>query len=185
VLIANTQAGSAHLVEAFRRELRVLGRAEGKDLVLDIRYAEGNSERLPALARELVSLKPNVIVASSDPAITAVKRETQTIPIVMAFSVDPVGSGFVASFARPGGQVTGLSSVSPDLIGKRLELLREVVPGLSRVAILWNPDVRGGVLEYKETEAAARSQRLELQSSVRRRRSGSRSRNRYSCGRTR
>ena len=164
VLVANTQAGAAHLIEAFRQELRARGHVEGKTFVLEIRYGEGKSERLPDLARELVGLKPAVIVASSDSAIAAVKRETQTIPIVMAFSVDPVGSGFVASFGHPGGQVTGLSSVSPDLSAKRLELLREVIPGLSRVAILWNPDVRGAVLEYKETEVAARSQRLELQS---------------------
>src|SRR5206468_11324945 len=89
---------------------------------------------------------------------------TQTIPIVMASSTDPVGTGFVASLARPGGNVTGLSSVSPELSAKRLELLKETVPGLSRVAIMWNPDVRGAVLEYKETEGAAHSLRLQLQS---------------------
>src|SRR5215813_2764425 len=164
VLFANDQAGAAHFIEAFTQGLRALGHAEGKNLVLDVRYAEGKSERLPDLARELVGLKPDVIVASSDLAIAAIRRETRTIPIVMVFSVDPVGTGFVASFARPGGQVTGLSGVSPDLSAKRLELLREVIPGLSRVAILWNPDVRGAVLEYKETETAARSQRVELQS---------------------
>jgi len=92
------------------------------------------------------------------------QKETRTIPIVMAFSTDPVGTGFVASLARPGGNVTGLSNVSAELSGKRLELLREVVPGLSRVALLWNPDVRGHLLDYKETEAAARLLRLELQS---------------------
>src|SRR5262249_22525028 len=96
--------------------------------------------------------------------IAAVKRETRTIPIVMAFSTDPVGTGFVASLARPGGNVTGLSNVSAELSGKRLELLKEVVPGLSRVALLWNPDVRGHLPDYKETEAAARLMRLELQS---------------------
>ena len=96
--------------------------------------------------------------------MAAIKRETQTIPIVMATSTDPVGTGFVASLARPGGNVTGLSPLSPELSGKRLELLREVVPGLSRVALLWNPDVRGAVLDYKETEGAARTLRLQLQS---------------------
>jgi putative ABC transport system substrate-binding protein len=163
-LVSNDQPGAAHFLEGFKDGLQMLGYAEGKNLALEIRYAEGKSERLPDLARELVSLKPDVIVASSDLAIAATKRETRTIPIVMVFSVDPVGTGFVASFARPGGQITGLSGVAPDLSGKRLELLREVVPGLSRVAIVWNPDVRGAVLEYKETETAARSQRLELQS---------------------
>jgi len=164
VLVANTQASAEHAIKGLRQGLRVLGYAEGKNLFLEIRYADGKSERLPDLARELVGLKPDVIVASNDPAIVAIRRETRTIPIVMSFSVDPVGTGFVASFGRPGGQVTGLSGAVPELSGKRLELLREVVPGLSRVAILWNPDVRGGVLEYKETETAAHSQSLELQS---------------------
>src|SRR5207237_4994961 len=114
--------------------------------------------------RELVGLKVDVIVTGTDRVIAAVKRETRTIPIVMAVSTDPVGTGFVASLARPGGNVTGLSTVSTELSGKRLELLREVVPGLSRVAILWNPDVRGNLVDYRETEAAARSLRLELHS---------------------
>jgi putative tryptophan/tyrosine transport system substrate-binding protein len=105
-----------------------------------------------------------VIVATSDVVIAALKRETQTIPIVMVISTDPVGTGFVASLARPGGNVTGLSNISPELGGKRLELLREAVPGLSRVAALWNPDVRGAVFDYKETEGAARLMGLELQS---------------------
>jgi len=105
-----------------------------------------------------------VIVTSTDVGIAAVKLQTQTIPIVMANSTDPVGTGFVGSLARPGGNVTGLSSISPELSGKRLELLKEALPALSRVAIVWNPDVRGGVLDYKETESAARSLRLQLQS---------------------
>jgi ABC-type uncharacterized transport system substrate-binding protein len=164
LLIPNTPAGSARFVDGFRQGLRALGHVEGKTYVLEARYGEGRSERLSGLAREIVSLKPEVIVVSADTAIAAVKRETRTIPIVMAFSIDPVGSGFVASLARPGGNITGLTSISPDLSGKRLELLREVVPRLSRVAILWNPDVRGAVLEYKEAEAAARSLHLEIQS---------------------
>jgi len=144
--------------------LRELGYVEGKPVVLELRYGEARFERLPELARELVGLKVDVIVTATDVAIAAVKRETQTIPIVMRNSTDPVGTGFVASHARPGGNVTGLSTISPELSGKRLELLREAVPGLSRVALLWNPDVRGNLLDYKETEGAARSLRLELQS---------------------
>ena len=163
-LSASTPAATAHLLEAFRQGLRELGYVEGKTFVLELRYGEGRFERLPELARELVGLKVDVIVTATDPAIAAVKRETQTIPIVMAFSSDPVGTGFVASLARPGGNVTGLSTISPELSGKRLELLREALPGLSRVAFLWNPDVRGNLLDYKETEGAARSLRLELQS---------------------
>lgn len=144
--------------------MRELGYVEGKTFVLEIRYGEARSERLPELARELVGLKVDVMVVATDGAIAMAKRETQTIPIVMVGSSDPVGSGFVASLARPGGNVTGLTNISSALSGKRLELLREVVPGLSRVAFLWNPDVRGNVLDYKEVEGAARSQRLQLQS---------------------
>jgi len=157
-------ATAAPLLEAFRQGLRELGYVEGKTFVLEVRYAGGRFERLPEFARELVALKVDVIVASSDLVIAAVKRETRTIPIVMTTSNDPVGTGFVASLARPGGNITGLSVISPELSGKRLALLREAVPGLSRVAFLWNPDVRGNILDYKEMEGAARSQRLELQS---------------------
>ena len=159
-----TRATAAPLLEAFRQGLRELGYVEGKTFVLEVRHAEGRFERLPELARELVGLKVDVIVASSDLVIAAVKRETRTIPIVMMLSTDPVGTGFVASLARPGGNVTGFSMVSPELSGKRLELLREAVPGLSRVALLWNPDVRGNLFDYREMEGAARSLRLELQS---------------------
>src|SRR5262245_29652187 len=163
-LFPGTPPGVGSFVEAFRQALRELGYVEGKTFVLELRYGEGKLERLPELARELVRLKVDVIVANNDATIAAVKRETRTIPIVMALSPDPVGTGFVASLARPGGNVTGLSNVSAELSGKRLELLKEVVPALSRVALLWNPDVRGHLLDYKETEAAARSQHLELQS---------------------
>ncbi len=163
-LAPSTPTAAAHLVEAFRQGLRELGYVEGKTFVLELRHGEAKAERLPELARELVGLKVDVIVTATDVAIAAVKRETQTIPIVMANSTDPVGTGFVASLAHPGGNITGLSSISPELSGKRLELLKEVVPGLSRVAFLWNPDVRGAVLDYKETEGAASSLRLQLQS---------------------
>src|SRR5262249_3326894 len=159
-----TPAGSGHLVEAFKQGLRELGYIEGKTYVLEVRYSEGRSERLPELARELVGRRLDVIVGGNDAAGGAVKRETQAIPIVMANGIDPVGTGFVASLARPGGNITGLSNISPELNGKRLALLKEAIPGLSRVAALWNPDIRGALLDYKETEAAARSQHLELQS---------------------
>jgi putative tryptophan/tyrosine transport system substrate-binding protein len=160
---ASTPAATAYNIEAFRQGMRELGHVEGKTFILELRYGEGRAERFPEIARELVGLKLDMIVAASDVAIAAVKRETQTIPIVMATSNDPVATGLVASLARPGGNVTGLSSISPELSGKRLELLREVVPGLSRVAFLWNPDVRGGVLDYRETEGAASSLGLQLQ----------------------
>jgi putative tryptophan/tyrosine transport system substrate-binding protein len=163
-LAPSTPAAAADLVEAFRQGLRELGYVEGKTFVLELRHGEARADRLPEIARELVGLKVDVIVTATDVAIAAVKRETQTIPIVMANSTDPVGTGFVASLARPGGNITGLSSISPELSGKRLELLREVVPGLSRVAFIWNPDVRGAVLDYKETEGAATPLHLQLQS---------------------
>ena len=163
-VFASTPAATAHNIDAFRQGMRELGHVEGKTFVLELRYAEGRAERFPEIARELVSLKLDLIVAASDVTIAAVKRETQTIPIVMATSNDPVGTGLVASLARPGGNVTGLSLISPELSGKRLELLREVVPGVSRVAFLWNPDVRGAVLDYRETEGAAGPLGLQLQS---------------------
>ncbi len=163
-LSVSTRAVAAPNVEAFRQGLRELGYVEGKSIALAVRYGEARSERLPELARELRGLKVAVIVTANDVATAAAKRETPATPIVMANSIDPVGTGFVASLARPGGNVTGLSNISSELSGKRLELLREAVPGLSRVALLWNPDIRGAVLDYKETETAARSQHLELQS---------------------
>ena len=159
-----TQVSIAHLIAAFRQELRELGYVEGKTVLLELRFADGAVERVPQLARELVALKPDVIVANTDGATAAVRRETQTIPIVMTTSSDPAGAGFVAKLARPGGNVTGLSIQSPELSGKRLELLKEVVPALARVAFLWNPDSRGNLLDYKETEVVTRSQHVELQS---------------------
>ena len=119
-LFASTPAATAHNIEAFRQGMRELGQVEGKTFVLELRYAEARAERFPEIARELVGLKLDVIVAATDVVIAAVKRETQTIPIVMATSNDPVATGLVASLARPGGNVTGLSIVSPELSGKRL-----------------------------------------------------------------
>jgi putative ABC transport system substrate-binding protein len=116
------------------------------------------------VAAELISLNPDVIVASTDAGIASVKQRTQTIPIVMVNSTDPVETGLVASLARPGGNVTGLSTLSPELSAKRLELLKEAFPGLARVAIIWNPDVRGAMLDYRQTESAARALHLKIQS---------------------
>ena len=151
-------------IEAFRQGLRELGYVEGQNIAIESRYAEGKLDRLPDLAGELVCLKVDVIVVGGSTATRAAKNVTKLIPIVMAHGSDPVEVGFVASLARPGGNVTGLSIISAELSGKRLELLREVVPGLSRVAFLWNPDVRGAVLDYRETESAAGSLGLQLQS---------------------
>jgi putative ABC transport system substrate-binding protein len=164
VLQVGTAAATQDLFEAFKQGMRERGYVEGQHVVLERRFGEGRPERLPDLAAELVRLKVDVIVTSTDQGIAAVKQQTRTIPIVMANSTDPVGTGFVASLARPGGNITGHSAMSPELSGKRLELLREVIPGLSRVALLWNPEIRGAVLDYKETESAARSLHLQLQS---------------------
>lgn len=118
-LVPSTPAATAHLLEAFRQGLRELGYAEGKNIALELRYGEGRAERISEMARELVGLKVDVIVTATDGAIAAVKRETQTIPIVMVNSSDPVATGFVASLARPGGNITGHSTISPELSGKR------------------------------------------------------------------
>ena len=164
ILIPGNVAATVHLVEAFKQALREHEYEVGQNVLLEPRYAEGRLERLSELAAEMALSKVDVIVAATDAGIAAAKQQTQTIPIVMASSTDPVGTGFVASLARPGGNVTGLSMVSSQLSAKRLEMLREIVTGLSRVAIIWNPNVRGALLDYKETESAARSLRVQLQS---------------------
>jgi putative ABC transport system substrate-binding protein len=159
-------AANPHLQEAFLRGLRDLGYVEGRNLVIEYRNAEGKLERFPALAAELVALKVDVIVAPSTPAALAAKQATRTIPIVFASVVDPVTTGLVTSLARPGGNVTGLSFLSPELVGKCLELLKQAVPGVSRVAALWQP---GGLPErtekdfLKEAEVAARALGVRLQ----------------------
>src|SRR5499427_3109002 len=152
VLHPGAPATSSHFAAAFTEGLRELGYLEGQNIVVERRFGEAKAERLSDIAAELVRLKVDLIVTSTDQGIAAVKQQTQTIPIVMANSTDPVGTGFVASLSRPGGNITGNSGMSPELSGKRLELLKEVIPGLSRVAILWNPDIRGAVFDYRETE---------------------------------
>ena len=153
----------AHLLEGFKQGLRELGYVEGQNVLLELRYGEATAERLPILAAELVNLKVDVIVAVPNSAIEAVKHATQTIPIVMPIGSDPVGVGFVASLARPAGNITGLSAYSPELNGKRLELLKETVPKLSRVALLMSPNIPGNAIDLKETEVAARSLQLRTQ----------------------
>src|SRR5262245_20020050 len=123
-------------IEAFRQGLRELGYVEGKNIVIEWRYAEGKLDRLPRLVVELIRLKVDIIVSAGPQNTRAAKEATSTIPIVMGFDNDPVGNGFVASLARPGGNITGLSNLAPEISGKQLELLKEIVPKLSRVAIL-------------------------------------------------
>ena len=152
-----------HLLEAFQQGLRDHGYVEGRNIVIEYRWAEGKLERLPGLAAELVQLKVDVIFAFATPPSQAAKQATKTIPIVMVVA-DPVEQGFVASLARPGGNITGLSVQAPELGGKQLQLLKEVVPRASRVAILWNPANPYTALVVRETEAAARTLGVQLQS---------------------
>ena len=149
-------------VEALRQGLRDLGRIEGRDFSIEYRGAEGRLDRVPSIVNELVQLKVDVIVATIPGAIHAAKQATITIPIVMVTSVDPVASGIVASLARPGGNITGVATLAQDLNAKRLELLTEVVPRLSRVAVLWTPDNPAATINYKEYEAAARTLKIQL-----------------------
>ncbi len=143
------------LVEAFREGLRDLGYVEGRDIVLEYRWAEGKLDRLPELAAELVGLRVDVITTLSTPAAIAARHATTTIPIVFTGVGDPVGTGVVSSLAHPGGNVTGLSILATELSGKRLEILREMVPKVSRVAMLWNDTNPSMVLRVREAEAAA------------------------------
>jgi len=164
--LAGDRAASPHLIEAFRQGLRDLGYVEGSNVLIEYRDAEGKFERLPALAAELVALKIDVIVAGGTPLILAAKQATRTLPIVFAAASDPVTDGLVTSLARPGGNVTGLSNIAPDLVGKRLELLKQAVPGVNRVAILWQPGGTGERTEQdmrKGAEAAARALGMRLQ----------------------
>jgi putative tryptophan/tyrosine transport system substrate-binding protein len=150
-------------IEAFRQGLRELGYVEGKNIVIVSRYADGNLERLPALAAELASLKVDVIVSSGPVPTRFTKKATATIPIVMAQDSDPVGNGFVATLARPGGNITGLSTLAPELSGKRLELLKEIIPRLSRVAVFGTSTQPGNAQALKEVELAARAFGINLQ----------------------
>ena len=142
-------------IKAFRQGLRELGYVEGKNIVIESRYAEGNLDHLPALAAELVRLKVDVIVSSGPTPTRFTKKATSTIPIVMAQDSDPIGNGFVASLARPGGNITGLSTLAPELTGKRLELLKEIVPRLSRVAVFGTSTQPGNAQALKDVELAA------------------------------
>jgi len=150
--------------QAFRQGLRDLGWVEGKNLSIEYRYAEGRSDQLPDLAADLVRLKVDIIVASSGTDALAAQNATRTIPIVMASAGDPVAIGLVESLARPGGNITGLSQIAPELAGKRLELLKEIVPKLSRVAVLWNPQGRTSTVAWKEIQLPARELGIKLHS---------------------
>ena len=152
------------LTEAFRQGLRELGYVEGKNITIDYRHAEGKLDRLPGLVAELVGLRPTVIVTQGTPATLAAKRATSTIPIVVGGAGDLVGAGLVASLARPGGNITGSTNLDPELSAKRLALLKEVLPKLSRVAVLYHGGPGGDPEELRETETAARGSGICVQS---------------------
>ena len=152
----------ANLVGPFREGLRDLGYVEGQNILIEYRWAEGKYDRLPALIAELIALKVDVIVTAGTPATLAVKKATASVPLVMIAVGDPVGTGIVGSLNRPGGNITGLTSISPELEGKRLELLREVVPGISHIAVLWNASSPLQVVAEKQTQAAARVLRMKM-----------------------
>ncbi len=153
-LSASSASVALPRTEAFRRGLRELGYVEGNNIVLEFRYAEGKFDHLPALAAELVRLKVDIIVTAGPIVTRPVKEATATIPTVMTNDSDPVGSGFVASLARPGGNITGLTGLARELSGKRLELLKEIIPKISRVAILGTSDIPGNAQALKDTELA-------------------------------
>jgi putative ABC transport system substrate-binding protein len=164
LLLQGTAGSLATRIEGFQQGLRERGYIEGKNIALEKRFDEDREERLPELAVDLVRLRVDIIVAAATPAVIAAKQATATIPIIMVHSADPVALGLVASLARPGGNVTGLSSASPDYSGKQLELLKEAVPKLSRIAILWNAANSGTAITFREMQDAARVFKLPLQS---------------------
>jgi putative ABC transport system substrate-binding protein len=162
---ADSRASAPRNIEAFRQGLQELGYIEGKTIILEYRFADGRLERLPALAEELVRLKVDIIVADTSASARAAKKATSTTPIVLAQGSDPVQSGLVASFARPGGNVTGLTNYSAELLGKRVELLKEVVPKVSRFALLDVEPSGPGVTRslFPDAQVAAEALGVKLQ----------------------
>ena len=160
IAISTPSPAFARLWDAFSNELRKLGYVEGKNILVERRYSEGQAERYPQLAAEMVSLKVDLIMVVTTPAALAAKDATSTIPILFVTAIDPVGSGLAASLARPGGNVTGLATLSPELSTKRLELIKELIPRAARVAVLWNAGNPANAVVRPEIEQAAH--RLEL-----------------------
>ena len=158
----STAALEENLIGPFREGLRDLGYVEGKNIVIEWRWAEGKYERFPSLIVELIASKVDLIVTAGTPATQAYQKARTSIPLVMVAVGDPVGTGIVASLNRPGGNITGLTSISPELEGKRIELLREVIPKLSHIAVLWNPKNAFHTIENKEVEAAAAALRMKV-----------------------
>ena len=155
VLFPGTQAIAAKFVEAFGNGLREHGYVEGRNIVVERRYGDARLDRIVEVAAELVRLQLQLIVTATNVAIAAIQQQSPTMAIVMANSTDPVGTGFVSSLSRPGGYITGITSISSELNAKRLEFLKELIPGLARVAIMWNPDDRGGASDSTKRKALA------------------------------
>lgn len=168
----STHPPPARVWDALLEGLRERGYIEGRNRVFERRFSEGHAERFPEFAAELVRLKVDLIIVPTTPAALAAKHATQTIPIVMPAAIDPVGAGLVTSLARPGGNITGLSAVGPELSGKRLELRQEVVPGMTRVAVLWNGANPANAVVWQETQAALLPGWCPLQCSRKRQASG-------------
>jgi putative ABC transport system substrate-binding protein len=154
-LSGGTAASRVPLLAAFVRGMRDLGYVEGQNLVVEHRYAEGRFEVLPALARELLAWNPDVLFVSTTPASLAAKAATSTVPIVMVSVADPLGVGLIASLSRPGGNVTGVTNIGAELAGKRVEILKEIVPAASRIAVLINPDDQNALLQMQDARLAA------------------------------
>jgi putative ABC transport system substrate-binding protein len=163
-LAAVSAAADAPRLEAFRQGLRDLGYVEGQNIVIEYRHAAGSFERLPELAAELIRQKPDVLVAVTTNAAQAARKATTTIPVVFMGVTDPVTAGLVESLSRPGGNTTGITNIAAVLTGKRLELLKETIPALSRVAVLWDPQAPGSVPQWQESQARARELGLQLHS---------------------
>jgi putative ABC transport system substrate-binding protein len=151
-------------IEAFRQALGDLGYIEGKNILVEYRYAEGEQDRIPSLVTELVQLKVDVVVVTALTAVRVAKQATKTIPIVMVILSDPVATGIIDSLARPGGNITGLTRLTRELSGKRLELLKEAIPGIARASVLWDADAPGAAAALKEYQAASRALKIQLQS---------------------
>ena len=164
LLMPSTPAATASLVAAFEAGLRERGYVNGRNISIDYRYSEGRAELVAKLAEEIAQSGAEVIVTTTDPVVRVVRQQVGAIPIVMINTSDPVGTGLVQSLAKPGGTVTGLTNFSPEISAKRLELLKEAVPGLSRVAYLWNPDLPGAAAVYQELQSAAAKLGLRMES---------------------
>jgi putative ABC transport system substrate-binding protein len=164
VLIPTTPAAAATVIKAFEQGLREHGYVPGRNIVVTYRYSDGLDERISHLAAELVHAEPDVILTTTDSVVRIVKQHTQAISIVMVNTSDPVGAGLVKALAHPGANITGLTNFSPEISGKRLQLLKEFVPDLSRVAYLWNPDLAGATDVYREVVTAARRLGMAVQS---------------------